>query len=209
MENNTYLVHYGIKGMHWGIRRYQNPDGSLTEAGQRRYDKQENKRKENYAKAKDSKTYRQLLKRGKYLTNAEYRQQYDKIRKRRETTHEIKEAMRTNDGRKPAKAERARVSRSEAKQQRLESKLNTAKMNQSLNEMKRKNHPAIQRGHDIFDASVRAAGKTILTSALIGIAGSVLASKGLWDEWGVNQPNAKRKDEEKKDEKKKDEKKKK
>lgn len=25
----SYLAHHGIKGMHWGIRRYQNPDGSL------------------------------------------------------------------------------------------------------------------------------------------------------------------------------------
>ena len=33
----TYLVHYGIKGQKWGIRRYQNPDGSLTEEGKRRY----------------------------------------------------------------------------------------------------------------------------------------------------------------------------
>ena len=31
--NNTYLMHHGIKGMHWGIRRYQNPDGTLTPAG--------------------------------------------------------------------------------------------------------------------------------------------------------------------------------
>ena len=31
------LYHWGIKGMKWGIRRYQNPDGSLTSAGRRRY----------------------------------------------------------------------------------------------------------------------------------------------------------------------------
>lgn len=32
-----YLMHYGVKGMHWGIRRYQNPDGTLTEEGKRRH----------------------------------------------------------------------------------------------------------------------------------------------------------------------------
>ena len=31
------LYHWGIKGMKWGIRRYQNPDGSLTAAGKKRY----------------------------------------------------------------------------------------------------------------------------------------------------------------------------
>ena len=30
------LLHYGILGMHWGIRRYQNYDGTLTNAGKRR-----------------------------------------------------------------------------------------------------------------------------------------------------------------------------
>ena len=31
------LSHYGIKGQRWGYRRYQNEDGSYTEAGKKRY----------------------------------------------------------------------------------------------------------------------------------------------------------------------------
>lgn len=37
MENELY--HHGIKGMKWGVRRYQNSDGSLTAAGKKRYDR--------------------------------------------------------------------------------------------------------------------------------------------------------------------------
>ena len=37
--NSNELTHHGILGMHWGVRRYQNKDGSLTAAGRKRVDK--------------------------------------------------------------------------------------------------------------------------------------------------------------------------
>ena len=41
MESTNDIWHYGIMGMKWGIRRYQNSDGTLTAAGKRRKKKEE------------------------------------------------------------------------------------------------------------------------------------------------------------------------
>lgn len=44
------LAHHGIKGMKWGVRRYQNYDGTLTAAGKRQQEKEAYKRYEQFTR---------------------------------------------------------------------------------------------------------------------------------------------------------------
>jgi len=36
--NQNYLMHHGVSGQKWGVRRYQNEDGTLTEEGRAHYE---------------------------------------------------------------------------------------------------------------------------------------------------------------------------
>lgn len=53
--NEDYLQHHGTKGQRWGVRRYQNKDGSLTPAGKKRYSKEMDKLKAEEQKLKAEK----------------------------------------------------------------------------------------------------------------------------------------------------------
>ena len=81
MDHNEELKHYGILGMRWGLRRFQNQNGSLTDEGRKRYGKgqsrkerkaekkKEKQRKQNLAKARAKKAMNKALaeKKLKYL----------------------------------------------------------------------------------------------------------------------------------------------
>ena len=66
--NADELKHYGIKGMKWGVRRFQNSDGSLTAHGKKRYSgdnlkdiqKQVNQGKKTKAKDEEKRTKKKI-----------------------------------------------------------------------------------------------------------------------------------------------------
>lgn len=89
-NDGAYLAHHGIKGQKWGVRRFQNEDGSYTSAGRARYGMTKDKLKSikadyknanrEYSKAWDyasSKTGLHLTKKGKQAQDEAWDKAYD------------------------------------------------------------------------------------------------------------------------------------
>jgi hypothetical protein len=82
MNHEECLTHHGIKGQKWGVRRWQNKDGSLTKAGQKRY----NKEVENLKTEK------------KKLRNQERtRKKLDKLKKMEEEVDDLKKGVKREE----------------------------------------------------------------------------------------------------------------
>lgn len=70
MDNQNYLAHFGVLGQKWGIRRYQNEDGTLTDEGRKHYGKTLQKSEKNIwsvrSKIQKNETYSKITGRNEF-----------------------------------------------------------------------------------------------------------------------------------------------
>ena len=158
---NSELYHHGIQGMKWGVRRYQNEDGSLTEEGKRRYNTYSEKaeRAEGRLKAANAEIDRAREAKQKYkdAKNDEF------MRKSGEAKRLKKEAKKLNSKRNSERMmlEKRQAEWEKAKYQKKADKLKGVANNTKVSAISPK---AANAGKKVLGALL----KTALTTAALG-----------------------------------------
>lgn len=164
-----YLKHSGIKGMKWGVRRYQNKDGSLTPAGKKRYDRDI---AENNAKKKDnrividgpdaSRWVKEDTKRAKGVVDSS-----------RDMVRELENVNRNTK----SKSKRQTMDLSKMSDQEMRNKINRALLEKQYNDMFAPQKTS--RGREAVTKTLETTG-TILAigSSALGIALAIKELKG-------------------------------
>lgn len=95
VQPGEYICHHGIKGQRWGIRRYQNEDGSLTELGRKRLGMDESKVSDRLSRDSDI-----IIKKGtkinRWVSDSLYEDDY---------IDELNKFRKTHNGKNPSNSE--------------------------------------------------------------------------------------------------------
>lgn len=96
---SEYIKHHGIKGQKWGVRRFQNSDGSLTDAGRKRYNS-------DYDGGKDT-AYRKTVRVPKGGTSSDdYKKALDATKTVSEGVEQVRKFKSSSDKLKDRKVEK-------------------------------------------------------------------------------------------------------
>lgn len=169
---NDELYHWGVKGMKWGVRRYQNDDGTLTNAGKKRYARDAREKEFNKYDNDSGKYYKSSKKNGR--TDLEFdAQRYvteDMTRTKRvvdETNTAVNRLSQINNNRK-AKAN-PRMDLSNMTDKELRDQINRELLERQYNDVF--NPPTVSKGKERTKQILEVAGTALtLTGSALAIA---------------------------------------
>lgn len=175
------LYHHGTKGMKWGVRRYQNTDGSLTNAGKSRYARDAREKEFNKYDELSGKYYKQSKKNGR--TDLEFdAKRYAKedtertkrlVDSGRNFSNDLKRSVDTSSkNRKVQKMDLSNMT-----DQEMRNQINRAMLERQYNDMF--NPQKESRGREYASRTLETAGNVLaVTSSALGIALAIKELKG-------------------------------
>ena len=154
------LYHWGIKGQKWGVRRYQNKDGSLTPAGKKRLKKESEALKKEAAILKNRKSTKSKI---------------ERLEAKRKSIEEQKKALDDADKKKTESNKPAKKSISEMSDDELTRAINRARMEDAYRQLRpepkapEKNAFAKQLINDAVKPALVNSGKKLLEQSMSNV----------------------------------------
>ena len=165
MENELY--HFGIKGMRWGVRRYQNPDGSLTNVGQKRYERDQ---RENSGKKKGNKV-------GSSDPNRWVKEDLTRSRKLVDETNSMSNKLKNINNEKIRNRPKTRTDLSSMTDKEMRDRINREILERQYNDMFTPQKTS--RGREYVNKVLDNAGNALaVTSSVLGIALAIKDLRG-------------------------------
>ena len=170
--NQNELYHFGVKGMKWGERRYQNKDGSLTVAGQRRYDRDV---AANAKRKKDKRLPEEGLKDPKRWAREDNERTKGLVDATSRLNNDLKNANRESLNR--AKNNRPKMDLSNMTDKEMRDQINRAILERQYNDMFAPQK--VSKGREFVSDALEIAGSTLaITSSALSIALAIKDLKG-------------------------------
>ena len=175
------LYHHGVKGMKWGVRRFQNKDGSMTDIGKKRYARDAREKEFNKYDESSGKYYKQSKKNGRsdleFDANRYAKEDTERSKRlvdsSRNLSNDLKRTVDTsNRNRKVPKMDLSNMT-----DQEMRSQINREILERQYNDMF--NPQKESKGREYASRTLETAGNVLaVTSSALGIALAIKELKG-------------------------------
>lgn len=184
MNMETYtnaLYHHGVKGMKWGVRRYQNSDGTLTSAGKTRYARDAREKDFNKYDTTSGKYYKESKKNGRTDLEADphryVKEDTERTKRLVDSTRNLSSDLKRSVDTSSKHRKVQKMDLSNMTDQEMRNQINRAMLERQYNDMF--NPQKESRGREYAIRTLETAGNVLsVTSSALDIALAIKELKG-------------------------------